>query len=382
MTQKWYGRGIYSRTRKGKDGKPETVFYVRVTHEGEPVVFTAGGTEASADRERTRVRNDIPAAIAKRDKQRQQARGKYTVAELYRDFTSNYRGRGGTEYYLGILKGWMAYAGKKAAADVTASTVDAYRKRRRTERTRTGDRERVSKSTSCKEARAIKKMYKWAKIRGKVAINPLAEYETVGGHRVLPARALTRDEEGRMLAAMPPLERDIASLCLDTSMRRGEALTLTWACIDYDAGVIDVVATKTGSGRKIPMTLTRRISEVLGRRRVIEDGDLVFSLDGKPVGTDRLDRALRNGMKAAHIPRIRGSLWNTLRKTWVSRIYQNPKVMPQDEADWAGHSMAIANKHYRDYSVARRDISSGVLDYDEPKEKDQTVPITVTENTR
>jgi hypothetical protein len=69
---------------------------------------------------------------------------------------------------------------------------------------------------------------------------------------------------------------------------------------------------------------------------------------------------LRGAFAAAGVPRMRGKLWNVLRDTWCQRIYKEG-ALPQDEADWAGHSMQTAQKHYRKYSPKARAIASELL---------------------
>jgi hypothetical protein len=54
-------------------------------------------------------------------------------------------------------------------------------------------------------------------------------------------------------------------------------------------------------------------------------------------------------MATAEIPKTRGVLWNSLRKTASSRFYANGGL-PQDEAVIAGHSVEIAMRHYRELS--------------------------------
>jgi hypothetical protein len=56
------------------------------------------------------------------------------------------------------------------------------------------------------------------------------------------------------------------------------------------------------------------------------------------------------------------TLWNVLRKTWVSRLYASGRTLPQQEADCGGHSMVVATKHYRECSPAARSGAEGLLD--------------------
>lgn len=360
----WYGDGIYSKARTDPDGAPFEQFFVRVwvPSEKRARVFKAGRGITSAKRLRDKVRGNPEAAVKKRQEAVDRKRNALTVKALYQDFTTNYRGRGGTDFYINVLKPFVAYAGAMSACDVTAQSLDAYRRQRKAQRTKRGNRPRIGQSTDRKECSVIAKMFKWARVRGKVAVNPFAEYETPRPAPGVKARALSYDEEDAMLAAMPPLDRDVATWALDTGMRRGEILSLDWARIDRAAGLIYVVKSKTGKSRAIPLALSDRLGAILDRHPQRTTTGLLFrDRVGKPLDVDRIDGSLASAMKAAKIPKIRGSLWNVLRKTWVCRIYKQPGVMPQDEADWAGHSMAVAQAHYREFSPEARPVARGLL---------------------
>ena len=158
------------------------------------------------------------------------------------------------------------------------------------------------------------------------------------------------------------MERDIVSWALDSGMRIGEIRALTWPRIDRAAGVIHVIGSKTGKLRTIPLDLSDRLSATLARHPQRIGTDLLFhDQNGKQMDKKWLNRMLGWAMKAAGVPKVRGALWNTLRKTWVSRIYSSGKVMPQQEAAWGGHSMAVATRHYLEYSPAGRSGGGGVL---------------------
>jgi len=73
-------------------------------------------------------------------------------------------------------------------------------------------------------------------------------------------RVLTPAEEARLLeAAQPvgrrnPLLRPLLVLALETAMRRGELLGMTWADIHLDRAVVRLPLTKNGSSRWVPLS--------------------------------------------------------------------------------------------------------------------------------
>ena len=82
-------------------------------------------------------------------------------------------------------------------------------------------------------------------------------------------RYLTDDEECRLVAALPAWLRPLITIALHTGMRRGELLKLTWDDIDFVSGMIFVRTSKSGEGRRIPMSPTahRTLSALRQARR-------------------------------------------------------------------------------------------------------------------
>ncbi len=70
-------------------------------------------------------------------------------------------------------------------------------------------------------------------------------------------RWLEPDEEARLLAACrasrSPQLADIVTVALETGLRRGELLGLTWDRVDLSRGVIRLEVTKSGRRREVPM---------------------------------------------------------------------------------------------------------------------------------
>jgi len=95
---------------------------------------------------------------------------------------------------------------------------------------------------------------RYALRRGYITDNPLRRLET--GERPRPAprarRALGQDEIARLLAACAPRYRLLIVTALYTGMRISELLALTWADVDFGAGVIHVRAQLSRARHGVP----------------------------------------------------------------------------------------------------------------------------------
>lgn len=110
-------------------------------------------------------------------------------------------------------------------------------------------------------------------------------------------RALSPEEEGRLLEAIPTLRSVLVGtfvrVALMTGMRSGEIISLTWAQVDLPHRVITVGRAKTssGTGRQIPMN--QELAEVLSthaewftkRFKETKGSDYLFPW-GSPFPTD------------------------------------------------------------------------------------------------
>ena len=73
-------------------------------------------------------------------------------------------------------------------------------------------------------------------------------------------RVLTPDEQNRLLTAATPTGRrnplllPILIVALETAMRRGELLSMTWADVHLDRAVVRLPLTKNGSSRWVPLS--------------------------------------------------------------------------------------------------------------------------------
>lgn len=154
-----------------------------------------------------------------------------------------------------------------------------------------------------------------------IAWGHLAEHPMKGGKvKKLPGetmreRILTPEEEARLLAEDSPRLRPLLILALETGMRRGEILALTWDRVDLRQG--EILLTQTKNGRFRRASLTDRAMEIL---RALSPGagatGLVFTrANGKPM------RDIREGFAGAkERAKVTGIRFHDLRHTFAIRL--------------------------------------------------------------
>ncbi len=368
------GDGLYSKTRK--NGR--VAFYGRawVPSLRRRRYWALGASEATARKRWHAVLADVEAAVAKRDTARRQ-RQEGSLEALVKAFLASYRTRSGKmpDYHESVLKAPLAAFGSMPPAKIDAAVLDRYLLDRRSETTKGiprmvdgkkvmvgAGRRKISESTLRKECIVLGTVFRWAKKRGLVAMNYLADYDKPKNSGEPSLVALSPEQEDALLALLPPLERDVVEWAIYTGMRLGEFQSLSWPNIDRARGTVHVAGTKTGKMRVVPLSLSERLPAILARHPQGVRCPLLFhDQDGKRLDKDRINGVLESAMKAAGIPKTRGVMWNLLRKTASTRLYA-AGALPQDEADLLGHSVQIAMKHYRALSAERHQRLAGILD--------------------
>jgi len=364
----FHGNGVFSRVVNGRE-----TYYVKVwiPSERRTRVWKGGHTEKQAERKRKELVKNPDAAAAKRAALRraateaQESRKAEKAAALTLETVCKAFTDGESAFNRRILKAAMASLGDIPAASLTIRDVDRYVAARKAKRTDAGA-PAVSDTTLRKEVIALRAMMRWAKSRGYVTVNPLGDIEVPAEPKREQPRAITRDEESKLLALLNPTVRDVVEFGIYSGMRRGEILAMRWRDIDRERGIVHVVP-REGSGktgtRLVPLCMSVRLPAILDRQPRRIGSDLVFAVaGGEPLDVDWVNGVLDAAMKAAGIPKQKGKLWNVLRSTASSRFYASGKAMPQDEADIFGHSMAVAVKHYREMSPASLERVAGATD--------------------
>jgi integrase len=176
-------------------------------------------------------------------------------------------------------------------------------------------RKEVSGSTVNRELALLKRMFNlaidWDLYLGSNPVRKVKFFQEIN----MGFRTLTMEEEKRFLASATPYIQDIAVFALNTGLRIGEILSLTWKSVDLEDNLLSVFAHKTNKIRTVPInTRTRRVLEywALGRK-----SEFVFY--NHETGNPFVD--LKGGFAlACRKAGIEGVSWHTLRHTFASRV--------------------------------------------------------------
>jgi integrase len=207
-----------------------------------------------------------------------------------------------------------------------------------------------AENTVAIELKLISKLYKIAaKDWGMEGLrNPIGSMTMPGPSRKRERR-LSSEEETAILAQLPrsgPYMAPLASLAIETAMRQGELLSLTWGDVDLHKRVAKLHDTKNGEARDVPLS-TRAVEIIKAMPRQLEASSPLF-----PLTKDRVIHAFRQACTEAGIQNLH---FHDLRHEATSRICDR---LPMHEAmRITGHktpSMLMRYYHPKAEDLARK----------------------------
>lgn len=152
-------------------------------------------------------------------------------------------------------------------------------------------------------------------------------------------RRLEEGEEKKLLAAAGASSiswlRPAVELAIETAMRQGEILKLTWPDVDLKSRIAYLRDTKNGENRAVP--LSTRAAQILKA--------MPRSLDGRvfPLAQSTLERAFRNACKKEKIENLR---FHDLRHEATSRLFELRSLDHMEVAAITGHKTLAMLKRY------------------------------------
>ncbi len=143
-------------------------------------------------------------------------------------------------------------------------------------------------------------------------------------------RRLTADEEKRLIAALArsrnPILLPLTQFALETGMRLSEMLGLRWEHVDFETRMAEIVLTKNGRGRHVP--LSERALRLLHDRR---QADPVGPFLSTP---SAVKQAWRRSVRRAGLEDLH---FHDLRHEAISRLFERGLSLPE-VALISGHS--------------------------------------------
>ncbi|HUO04420.1 MAG TPA: site-specific integrase [Candidatus Binataceae bacterium] len=186
-------------------------------------------------------------------------------------------------------------------------------------------------------------------------------------------RYLSDVEEHRLLAALPVRLRPLVIAAIHTGMRRGELLNLKWQDVDFVSGTIFVSRSKSGEGRRIPMSPTARdtLEAMRGKRRARRHLQVVDRRNASPYvftaprgGMEmNLARSWYPALERAELDDLR---FHDLRHTFASRLVMMGVPLYEVQT-LLGHKTPAMTLRYAHLSPANLRAAVARLDAPGPK---------------
>lgn len=129
-------------------------------------------------------------------------------------------------------------------------------------------------------------------------------------------RFLTREEEARLFKFLPEYLKPIVTTALQTGMRRGEILGLKWSNIDFEYRFIELLETKSGKSRKIP--ISDKLMDIFEKLPKVSEYVFVNAETNKPYKD--IKKSWKKALKEAHIENFR---FHDLRHTVATRLAES-----------------------------------------------------------
>lgn len=249
------------------------------------------------------------------------------------------------------LKRLVEHFGAARIHSITYSAVDAYR----LQRLQTG----LSIASVNRELALLRSIFNFAKQEWIITRTPFEMGEPLIclADETKRSRVLSRGEEERLLLALSDARRlhirALAVAALDTGARKNELLTLCWADVSVEGGVITFRAlnTKTARARQVP------ISDRLGAElRRIKDASEPDS-DALVFNPCSLQKYFQAALLSTGIDNFR---WHDMRHSFASRLAHSGMSI-SELAALLGHSQIQTTLRYANPTTETLQKATGIL---------------------
>jgi integrase len=268
------------------------------------------------------------------------------VADIYKEkklFEAVYHGEGNVRrkvsgvrslksalHYLNVLRD---YFGAKLLRNITHSDIEEFQIKRLQTPTKRGNR---SISDVNRALTLMKTIMKYSKQKGWIQISPfeLGKPLVSMADEVRRERVLSLEEEIRLLTFCKEKRSHLRPLiitALDTSMRKGELIKLTWDSVNFTNRTITIIAFNSKTARARTIGMTERVVTELSKlwEQSPKDLDsLVFGIK------DNFKKSFASACKDAEIEDFH---FHDLRHTAITKMI-SLGIAPMEIMKISGHS--------------------------------------------
>ena len=211
------------------------------------------------------------------------------------------------------VKGIGLFFGKDTyAQDISVDRIEKFKKWLKEEKN-------IGNSTINKYLFALSKMYRLG-IENKLLKENPVHFVVKFKEKNYKIRYLTKEEEKRLYEAIDssyPYLRPLVTTALQTGMRRGEIFNLKWSNIDFEYGFIELLETKSGKSRKIP--ISDKLMEIFKNLRVNAESEYIFINPYTKAPYTDIKRSFHTVLRQAGIENFR---FHDLRHTVATRLVE------------------------------------------------------------
>lgn len=175
-------------------------------------------------------------------------------------------------------------------------------------------------STINRHIEMLSKMFNLCIDNGLLEINPCKSTHQLREEN-FKIRFLTKEEEKRMfdvINAEYSSLKPIIVCALQTGMRKSEIFNLKWNQIDFKKGFIEILKSKSGKARKIP--ISKRLDEELRKLLILKSNEYVFINPQTQKPYVDIKKSFSSILEKAEIEKFR---FHDLRHTVATRMVEN-----------------------------------------------------------
>lgn len=210
---------------------------------------------------------------------------------------------------LSMTKRFLLFFGNIDLTEITPTLIENFKQYLQNELN-------LKNSSINRHLEALSKLFNLCIADDLLSKNPLEKVKKMKEENY-KIRVLTKDEETRLFAVLNERLKPIVFCALKTGMRKSEILTLKWHNVDFKNNYIELLHTKSGKKRKIPLSKSLREELLKIKAKSINEYVFVNPQTNKPYVD--IKKSFNHALKEAD---IKNFVFHDLRHTFATRLIE------------------------------------------------------------